>query len=1656
MPFIDPDEVQSAPASQATSAATFIDPDEEQPVTPAPSQDDAGAYFGGAGMGTPEGAEFQDPTFMTGALEKTAGALKQASQDIDQAPGDNLQKLIPALGGTAMGIAGGLTMIPDAVAAGLELGASKLGMDFGTPEEIMKKKRLTAALGVEAATEWLSQTSPVAKGVMEGMAAPFVAISEQAGEEYGAGGKIVADAAMALLPFVGLKAKVAKARADFAERKAREASVPVSEDLKKRADAIMEEEAANEVKNTPETPEKPVRTPEDEAWGERTTPEDKAAAFDDLEKANAEWKAMTEEKAWEEHGPYQASERSQADMGGGYVDLNFENTRGTTMAVAMDEAMRKAAEEKKPMPDAFKEAIEEGVAHAVENSPGLKGFFERTVNWVKEGMRQLVGEDTARGEAVRLKLMKDAVTEMEAAAAKSDAVAGSEAIRVAAAKDYAKYSSSQMLDGGKAYALAMHWVSRTLPRMFGLATGGVYAISFRKFAKLSEDFKLNQLAGGDLYAIAEMKKVSPEFLEKAKAMGYDDPGQFADIIYRHTRGKDINTNAYAFPAAKTPWVIFNIDRINSTYRGKPIHLAAILVHELTHIKHRQKKGGPMDLAASIEARSDQVGYWDSVSERYARHAEEGAFVKFGALMEKELRRMGIEGRRPTETAYNPKSKGAVPRTVVTSMELYREGLPLEGAVGPARGGTMRSAPKVTKGPNTEHRLGGRPHRAFTEAQLASIEGGPEINIRHMIDEIFAHTDENVRTGEKTLGEVRRWWKENDIAGNINKMLIDFPDMATERLIELIGPLGEDIRMSYGLRSGTYSGVSRLLASKDVAKKSAIVALHFITKIKNAVANEHAANFRLAKQLASFEAYYGQTGTFAGWVKNKAFLNNKVYEKFAKDVRIALDFELNPKDWFNGKDWYPSVEQLIAKGMSPESAGHWRKMFDHMENMWGKLEATIVANGGTMVKRIPGYLPHQISGAYRVKAYRVNSNGQKVYVADAGAHTMKEAQQLHDLIKQSVGTNPDIFVEKPTRPQIGKVEMSTILDGLKQASQAAENIKGLSKLAEILQQQKAKGIILPALKRGTVTKWGHTLDRATMYGQKTGLHYGNMKEAITIFRDYAREVNAWHERSKLINEVLIPLEASDMLRGPNLRRLVGDHFNDFVGIREASRIDNAMRDFFAQLGWSPNALLDVVTKMQGHFAKFYLLANPSFYVVNGAQATASFPIMLQQMAKLQLANERTPNMGTAVSKGTARLKNAFTEAGLLRDKALQWGEEHGFLDPTAIEVVDPAQFNDPITRGIDQRTRRIAFAYGYEFWKQIRPEAQALRLAGEFANEVSVAYNKQVGAPGIMNRIPVVGRAASMFMSYSMHVMSMLEQQLQLTRQAIKSKNPKAAISSLGAMTSYAGLQLALFGTMATPLASAINSAIQAINDLFGKSIIPTYREVARAADKAMGTKGLVEFGIISSATGIDISGSASGVTPQAPSAYTRAVATYAEAALIGGKLIASLAYKDLKPTDQEIYDLVKNLPPQWRGIAERAIRKHPDTQSRMDVHEKGNPRTKAEQMISWLGLKSTRERASMYSEQMAALEEKRITAKMSKILERYKDDGMSPEVSRKLTELAIEYQKDPETVWTAYFSWLETQNLTPDQRRALRAIESYDAMGRYKREQAIQQTETTR
>lgn len=796
------------------------------------------------------------------------------------------------------------------------------------------------------------------------------------------------------------------------------------------------------------------------------------------------------------------------------------------------------------------------------------------------------------------------------------------------------------------------------------------------------------------------------------------------------------------------------------------------------------------------------------------------------------------------------------------------------------------------------------------------------------------------------------------------------------------------------------------------------------------------------------------------------------ELFKKDIGIALEMERNPEAWGGGPDkMVPTVEDLQRAGMSDASAVMWNKVHQVMDFQWKILTDAAIVNGRAVPKRIPGYLSHVVKGPYRTQIYREieapDGTTKREYLWNSGHYSRQEAAAVQRRLENIVNNNSEFsgWTVGKDLPKAKQENIGSMLEGLDAARNMLDNNTGLVKLLTNLYEGASQGIVTHALNRANLEVRGHTLERAAMPTSGKGLpnswitnlfkeeHDASLSarqvmKAAQTMQETAQAINGWYVRSKFVNDTLFPMEMMGVFKeAPQMRQNIDGYLHAFfkVGSMENGAISSWMRSQYIKMGIDPNTTNRIITTMHSGLSKYFLWAKPSFYLANSAQQLQGVPYLYTVKALSEALGEKSGNIGKALADAFPEGLESFKHKS--NSQLMEYARNHGHVDPSFMDAVDPGALKDPFSVAIERNTRANSFLLGYHYYKQIMPKDQALKAAGKFSDTISVPYSTDVGAPIITSTGGAGGRAMSMFTTYNFHQMGLLAQQQRILAMTGKS-GTAAAHAMMGSMGMLATLGT-LFGVMGLPFVANYDDIVRFLGQKFGVNM-PTAREGVKSLLKDHDElQKLVGYGLPSYITGFDISSSGSGPSVQAPTAFLSGIG-YGGTGLY--LLARSLMGPDKAPSQREVKQWINQQPPQWRPYYETfATKDNPwavifndkDTgiiPLHSDPNMKINDRTAGDAWAHLVGGVSVNEAQQRDAVSIAERQKSVDTTNVGWMLQSLKEGNLPQEQKQQiLNQLMTRYWTDPNTVINDLISYQVQKNMTYEQRKAQAAINSTQA-----------------
>jgi hypothetical protein len=634
---------------------------------------------------------------------------------------------------------------------------------------------------------------------------------------------------------------------------------------------------------------------------------------------------------------------------------------------------------------------------------------------------------------------------------------------------------------------------------------------------------------------------------------------------------------------------------------------------------------------------------------------------------------------------------------------------------------------------------------------------------------FGKNKQTVKKGERT-------------AMVFSRMDIPGAEFVKEFMKQKPEGLDQDIHYQMGATTSSFRSTNPLISDP---KNPANVVLKFVDdKIHLTREMEHELNAHSLPFFEDFNKHYGIKA-----------MNRFKIDAFKRDVDVAVKMEKDNSTWFNGTDFSPTEAQMVQHGMSPEGAKIWKGMHDVFDDVWTTLSKAAVLAGRRIPDRVPGYIPHVFKGPYRVILRDVSAGGplaDSPMVQEFNYHTKAGAEAAQKAMQAVVNNNPGYRLEFRLPNVVGK-GTAELIGGLWNAKTIVQKNKALSALLEAIYESSSKGIVSSVLDRKSITKVGHALERVNLPGA-LGLTKDGILEAAKQLQLAVEDANGWYARVHFVNDVLHPLDAAGLLDQPKLRKVTETYMESLFRIpnKMVEELDIKVKDQLVRMGMDPGLVQTIPKQLNGGFAKYYLFGKINFYAANAMQKFIAYPYLYSVKALGHAYGETTGSVHSA-------MKDAYNIFDPKNKQLRKYAEDHGHVDPSFMEAMDPTEVKDPISVGIEKNTRFNSFKVGYHYFKQIMPEAEALKAAGKFSDTVSVPYDNAVGAPTFISKVPSAMRPFVLFYTYNSHMLSLVSQQARIGVQTMKSGNPKAMMYALSGALGLQALNMSLFGLQGAPL-----------------------------------------------------------------------------------------------------------------------------------------------------------------------------------------------------------------------------------------------------------------
>ncbi len=869
-----------------------------------------------------------------------------------------------------------------------------------------------------------------------------------------------------------------------------------------------------------------------------------------------------------------------------------------------------------------------------------------------------------------------------------------------------------------------------------------------------------------------------------------------------------------------------------------------------------------------------------------------------------------------------------------------------------------------------------------------------------------------------------------------KAVVGRMDMTVEEYAKLHPELPtQDTNHRIGLQTGSFRTKNELKSNYQ-NKSHAIWPLSYMDDTMHLL-TEHLERFITTQVYPHKEAVlkYYRADTLPGFAT--------MHKTLQADAATQLWFERNPGEWFDGKNYSPTKEQLMGKGMSPESADVALHDYAAAEAVWPQLVEFTKEKGIDEPSRIPGWVPHFTQGAWQVRIFKDSPEGPKFF-GTVGARNRWEANRLEGAAKNLINpSNPDhaglkTRIDEP-KPE---ADMASMISGLFEA-QGQLNNKGLTQLMQTLYEQSSIGSLKQSLERQATPQILHQMDRISTPSAEFQLSVSQARSALLKKMQIYDAIPAMNMRGHYVRDYLIPMESKGYFNADVTPKAVStlQEFNkQFLHIsdRSSAHIDGYFTDQMAKFGINPQLPIEAMRFLVGSAAKFFLYGNMRFYAQTMLQKALFLGAPITAKADLLLLGIKDVSVNKAILKDIATTSRGTV---LSTGESLHAYTEHtGHATPTFVENLDTGRFaQDPVAMGVERYVRQGGERLGYNLFNQVKgwSEKDALNASGAFTDAMNGPYDRQMGKPNAFMKEGQMLSFATLFLQWPMHFFQFMSNQSRTVMSAYRAGDGKAFAYAAGGFATTLGTMAALGGLGGMPWSQNYNWLAQWFNTNFGNHW-PTTAGIARAVKESMLNHNFgdemsnlaakfAEFGSVSTLTGYDFSGSLQGPSVSLPEAFPH----FLNVLMAGSIMAGRWAFTKEGVSTKDLGSLLPDLPGPLRGSIAEYLRgdtfkdlmdkvqgKRDDyAPSSHDINLQGNyKRTPVDTFLALLNLRSIGESAANTTIRLHNAEVAADSLNCARLLQNVKESPNNPKMSdwlAEMTQLAMRGTCNPLTVKAA-------------------------------------------
>lgn len=885
------------------------------------------------------------------------------------------------------------------------------------------------------------------------------------------------------------------------------------------------------------------------------------------------------------------------------------------------------------------------------------------------------------------------------------------------------------------------------------------------------------------------------------------------------------------------------------------------------------------------------------------------------------------------------------------------------------------------------------------------------------------------------------------------------------------PPTQDMRARLGLGTGSWRTLNELMKNLDVPGHAIKVAAYLDDTMH--LLKEDLERYILTEihpHASAFLNYY-KANTEIGFLR--------MYKTLKVDAPIALWFERNRDEWFNGTDYAPTIAQMKDKGMSAGSALAWDHLYKGFDAAWPKLVDFAKLKGIDLPPRIPGYLPHFTQGAWKVKLFSQSGAGSPRYIATIGTNSAKEAARLKGLADKLIDPKDPDQANWQTRidPPKREGDMATMINGIFGVQEMMDRKGKMNALLQKLYEQASIGTLNSAMERQKTPQILHNLERISMSkdGQVSGFQLAPKEawQSIKRLNQLMEAIPTMSMRAHFIRDTLLPLEEKGYFKNmPNLLTFTQEITKQFLHISDvsSSHIDNFFMDQFAHHGMDPNIPINAMRQFYSGASKFFLFDNIGYWSQQVLQKLVNGGAIFSAAANLSEAGYKNFSLTKAIAEDLA-YSSRLIKLGS-GESLHSYMQMTGHATPSFVENMDqgPKMLQDPIAKGAERYTRQGGARLGYTLFRQVLDEKQSLNAAGKLTDQINANYDSELGKGYGLSKEGQIMKPLTMFVQFTAHQFQFFKNQMQTMANATRAGNPRAMMYASGGLVYTMASMVALGGLGGIVGSQTYDNLIWALNNLFGLEL-PSTKKIARNAGDFFRTQNFggqyanllakfAEFGIPSTLSGYDVSSSLRGpsiAVPEAAMAFIQSVVGYG--ALTARWLASQVG--GIPITKKELGEANKTSPRPIRGFLEHAIRGNVydsiakgvlGGQGEMapaysDITLPGNyKRSPGDIILDYLGAHSVPEAANNTTLSLQKQTQGLLELQATRIVTDLSEDPTGPrsdELKKKLQQLALRGGADATAVVSAITKYQMNKQMTQDQRTEV-GLDSIQSLAKWR------------